>query len=49
MDERIYCGIETLHFKSNAGKKTLSGAVYVAFYSNKVKGQQEKGPHILTI
>ena len=42
MDERIYCGIETLHFKDKAGEKTLSGTVYVCFYSNKVKGKQEK-------
>ena len=42
MDERIYCGIETLPFKGKAGEKTLSGAVYVCFYSNKVKGKQEK-------
>ena len=42
MDESIYCGIETLHFKGKAGKKTLSGAVYACFYSNKVKGKQEK-------
>ena len=46
MDERIYCGIETLHFEGKAGEKTLSGAVYVCFYSNKVKGKQEKQvPH----
>ena len=42
MDERIYGGIKTLHFKGKAGEKTLSGAVYVCFYSNKVKGKQEK-------
>ena len=42
MDEKIYCGIETLHFKGKAGEKTLSGAVYVCFYSNKVKVKQEK-------
>ena len=42
MDERIYCGIQTLHFKGKAGEKTLSAAVYVCFYSNKVKGKQEK-------
>ena len=42
MDERIYCGIETLHFKGKACEKTLSGAVYVSFNSNKVKGKQEK-------
>ena len=42
MDEKISCGIEILHFKSKAGEKTLSGAVYVCFYSNKVKGKQEK-------
>ena len=42
MDERICCGIETLHFKGKAGEKTLSGAVYVCFYSNKVKRKQEK-------
>ena len=42
MDERIYCGIETLPFKSKAGEKTLSRAAYVCFYSNKVKGKQEK-------
>ena len=42
MDERIYCGIETLYFKEKAGEKTLSQAVYVCFYSNKVKGKQEK-------
>ena len=42
MNERIYCGIETLHFKGKAGEKTLSGAVYLCFYLNKVKGKQEK-------
>ena len=42
MDERIYCGIETVHFKGKAGKKTLSQDVNVCFYSNKVKGKQEK-------
>ena len=42
MDERIYCGIETLPFKGKAGENTLSGAVYVCFYSNKVKGKEEK-------
>ena len=42
MDDRIYCGMETLHFKGKAGEKTLTGAVYVCFYSNKVKGKQEK-------
>ena len=42
MDERIYCGIETHHFKGKAGEKTLSGAVYFCFYSNKLKGKQEK-------
>ena len=42
MDERIYCGIETLHFKGKAGGKTLSEAVYVCFYSNKVIRIQEK-------
>ena len=36
MDERIYWRIET------AGEKTLSRAVSVCFYSNKVKGKQEK-------
>ena len=42
MDARIYCGVETLPFKGKAGEKTLSGAVYVCFYSNKVKGKQKK-------
>ena len=42
MDERIYCGIQTLHFKGKGGEKTLFGAVYVCFYSNKGKGKQEK-------
>ena len=42
MNERIYLGIKTLHFKVKAGEKTLSGAVYVCFYSNKVKGKHEK-------
>ena len=42
MDERIYCGIETLYFKGKAGEETLSQAVYVCFFSNKVKGKQEK-------
>ena len=42
MDERIYCGIDTLHFRGKGGEKTLSGAVYVCFYSNKVEGKQEK-------
>ena len=42
MDATIYCGIETLHFKGKAGEKTLSGAVYVCFYSSKVKSKQEK-------
>ena len=42
MDERIYCGIETLHFKGKAGEETLSQPVYVCFYSNKVKGKQGK-------
>ena len=34
--------METLHFKGKAGEKTLSKAVYVYFYSNKVKDNQEK-------
>ena len=34
--------METLHFKGKAGEKTLTGAVYIWFYSNKVKGKQEK-------
>ena len=34
--------METLHFKGKAGESTLTGAVYVCFYSNKVKGKQEK-------
>ena len=34
--------METLHFKGKAGEKTLTGAVYVCFYSNKVKGKQER-------
>ena len=42
MDKRIYCGMETPHLKGKAGEKTLSGAVYVCFYSYKVKGKQEK-------
>ena len=42
MNERIYLGIKALHFKVKAGEKTLSGAVYVCIYSNKVKGKQEK-------
>ena len=42
MDERIYCGIETLLFKGKAGEKTISGAVYACFYWNKVKGKQKK-------
>ena len=42
MDEKIYCGSETHHLKGKAGEKTLSGAVYVCFYSNKVKGKEEK-------
>ena len=42
MHERIYCGIETLHFKGKAGEKTLTGAAYVCFYSNKVKGKHKK-------
>ena len=42
MDERIYCEIETHHFKGKTGEKTLSEAVYVCFYLNKVKGKEEK-------
>ena len=42
MDERIYSGLEARHFKGKAGEKSLSGAVYVCFYSNKIKGKQEK-------
>ena len=34
--------METVHFKGKAGEKTLTGAVYVCFYWNKVKGKQEK-------
>ena len=34
--------METLHFKGKADEKTLSKAVYICFYSNKVKGKQEK-------
>ena len=34
--------MEILNFKGKAGEKTLTGAVYVCFYSNKVKGKQEK-------
>ena len=42
MDQKIFCGSEAHHLKGKAGEKTLSGAVYVCFYSNKVKGKQEK-------
>ena len=42
MNERIYLGIKTLHFKVKASEKILSGAVYVCIYSNKVKGKHEK-------
>ena len=51
MDERIYCGIETLHFKVKAGEKTLSAAVYVnfAFIQIKSKVNKKSRSRILTI
>ena len=42
MDERIYCGIETLHFKGKAGEKTLSAAVCVNFAFIQIKSKVNK-------
>ena len=42
MDERIYCGIETLFFKAKAGEKTLSAAVYVNFAFIQIKSKVNK-------
>ena len=42
MDERIYFGIETLHFKGKAGEKTLSAAVYVNFAFIQIKSKVNK-------
>ena len=42
MDERIYCALQTLHFKGKAAEKPLCRAAYVRFYANKVKNKQEK-------
>ena len=41
MDKRINCAIQTLHFKGKAAEESLSGAVYVRFYSKKVKDKEE--------
>ena len=50
MDVRIYCGIETLHFKGNDGEKTLSAAVSanVAFIQIKSKVNKKSKSRILT-
>ena len=50
MDETIYCGIKTLHFKGKAGEKTLSAGVYVnfAFIQIKSKVNKQKRSSILT-
>ena len=42
MDEINYCVLETLHLKGKAAKEPLHRAVYVRFYTNKVKHKQEK-------
>ena len=51
MDEKIYCGIETLHFKGKAGEKTLSAAVFVnfAFIQIKSKVNKKSRSRIVTI
>ena len=38
---RSYCGLQTLDLKGKAGEEPFSRAVYVPFYSNKVKDKQE--------
>ena len=48
MDERIHCGIETLHFKGKAGVKTLSGAFMFAFIQVKSKVNKKSRSRILT-
>ena len=42
MDERINCAIETLHLQGKTAEKPKYRAVYVPFYSNKVKDKQQK-------
>ena len=42
MGERINCAILTPHLKGKAAEEPLSKAVYVCFYSNKVKNKHEK-------
>ena len=39
---RSYCGLQTLNLKGKAGEEPFSRAVYVPFYSNKVKDKQDK-------
>ena len=41
MDKTKNCAIETLHFKGKAAEESLSRAVHVPFYSNKVKDKEE--------
>ena len=42
MDERFFRGIETLHFKGEAGQKTLSTAVDVNFAFIQIKSKVNK-------
>ena len=42
MDEKIYCALQTLLLKGKAAKEPIYRAVYVSFYSNKVKYKQER-------
>ena len=42
MDERIKRAPLALHLTAKAAEEPLSGAVFVRFYSNKVKDKHEK-------
>ena len=39
--KRIYCALYTPHLNGKADEEPLSRAVYVPFYSNKVKDKQQ--------
>ena len=50
MKERIYCALLAIHLKGKAGEERLGRAVYVAFYSNKVKDKREmQATHTYTL
>ena len=42
IEERIYWALSTLHLQGKAGESALSRAVYVRFYSNKIKDKTRK-------